>query len=421
MTGLEILFWLTVLFILHAYAGYPLMLLVLGRRRPHRVRERDHHPLPFVTLIISAYNEEKVLEAKIRNSLALRYPEDRLEVVVVSDGSTDRTEAIASAWADHGVRLVRCPVRLGKSRALNYTLDDVSSEIVVFSDANSHYEPDALEKLVRPFGDPEVGCVTGRLVYDKGRRGRLVTGGEGLYWRYENLLSRLESRIGSALVATGTLFAIRRDLFPHLDGDVANDFQIPMEISARGYRILYESEAVAHEMACSDSREEFRRKVRIVLRGLVGLTRMPRGLSPLRIFQFFSHKVARWLIGSAALQLLVLNVLLAGRPFFAFTLALQILFYGLAVVGRLLPGRVREWKIVCVPFYFTMVNMAALVAIIRFLAGHRLVVWDKAETTRGEPSTAGGLGPIRVLHGRTGFSQEVEEPQAGAVQTAGRR
>lgn len=426
MQILEIVFWFAIGFIAYAYLGYPLFLFLLGRLRRRRIPRAETEPLPSVTLLISAYNEERVLLAKLENAVSLDYPRDQLDIIVVSDGSTDRTDAIVEECSHRGVRLVRCPARMGKSHALNYVMPMVRSDLVVFSDANSLYDSKAVREIVRPFADPEVGCVTGRLVYN-GNGSTLVGKGEGLYWRYENLLSRLESRLGSVLVSTGTIFAIRRHLFPRLDGDVANDFQIPMEISAKGFQVVYSPDAIAREQTCEHCWEEFDRKVRIILRGLVGFRKLPKKTPALRLFQFFSHKLARWLIGPALVLLLATNIALAANPFYQIILAMQFIFYSLATIGWIWHNRTREIKTIYVPFYFTMVNLAATTALARYFAGHRLVTWEKAETSRAEPLTEPPadsrreeLGALHVLPSTGGLKPEVGEATASVVEKLSR-
>jgi len=227
----KLLFFIVLGCIIYSYAGYPLVLLLMGIFRG-RKKEQSEHRYPSVALIISAYNEERVIREKIKNSLKLNYPKDRLRIIVASDGSIDATNEIVREFEGRGVQLRAFEKREGKSATLNRSVLGIEEEIIIFSDANSFYQEDALEKLVRGFIDHHVGCVVGRLIYIDNLS--YVGRGEGIYWRYESYLNKLESRLGSVLVATGTIFAIRRELFRPVMQDVANDFQLPAEVAMQG-------------------------------------------------------------------------------------------------------------------------------------------------------------------------------------------
>jgi len=336
-------------------------------------------------LFISAFNEEKVIRRKIENSLTLDYPRDRFMVLVASDGSDDRTVEIASEYADQGVEVFHFDRRRGKSAVINDVMDRLGFEVVVFTDANSLLARDALMKLARHFADPQVGCVVGRLRYVDRHTG-CVGKGEGVYWRYESKLRTLESRLGRVLVANGSIFAIRKDLFRPLFPEVANDFQLPLEIASRGYKVIYDPEAVALERSSIFWEEEFQRKVRIVLRGITGFSKMAGRLRGMLAWQFLSHKLLRWSAGLFAIAALVANAFLAsGNAFYQVVLLLQILFYLAALNGWRLRRAKKTRRLFYIPFYFAMVNAAALVAAARFLSGQRLRVWEKAESTRFSP------------------------------------
>lgn len=381
----QFVFWSSLAIVLYSYIGYPLLLFFIKvlRRNGRYASNNDYRPT--VCLLISAYNEEKVLRKKIENSLGLNYPNDKLRVLVASDGSDDRTVAIAGDYEDLGVEVFHRHQRTGKSAVLNDVMESIEEEVVVFTDANSLFAEDAIEKLVSHFQNPNIGCVVGKLRYvDKHTTS--VSKGEGLYWRYEGLLSRLESSLGSVLVANGSIFAIRRDLFTKLCPEVANDFQLPIEIGSRGYGVLYESEAMAFERSAIFWQEEFKRKVRIVLRGLTGYSLMRKKLAGLRSFQFFSHKLLRWVIGPLLFVALASNVMLVGESsFYSVMLALQVVFYLAALNGWRVRRARKPHPLFYVPFYFTMVNLAAGVALAKFLSGERQSTWDKAESARLTP------------------------------------
>jgi cellulose synthase/poly-beta-1,6-N-acetylglucosamine synthase-like glycosyltransferase len=258
---------------------------------------------------------------------------------------------------------------------------------------------------VRRFDSDSTGCVVGRLVYMDNES--YVGKGESLYWRYEGLLNRLESRLGRVLVATGTIFAIRRDLFRPVLKDVANDFQLPAEVASQGYSILYEPGAVAYERSTYFFREEFSRKRRIVVRGLTGFSHLRHDFGgPMRTFQFVSRKLLRWCVGASLPVIYVASAMLLDKPFFAALFILQNIFYIFAIIGAFLRrGRVRT-KIFFVPFYFVMVNAAALAAIFTFLAGGRLSSWEKAETTRHVEEDQFIEPALKVIEG----SKKVSDP-----------
>ncbi len=377
----QLLFWGSVTLILYAYFGYPAFLYVLGRLRQSRVTP-DTGEAPDVCLVISAHNEDAVIREKIENSLALTYPREKLTILVASDGCTDHTVDIAREFVDSGVRVYHHAQRRGKSAVLNDAVEMIKAGIVVFTDANSLFERDAIEKLVSHFADPKVGCVVGRLRYVD-RDATSAGKGEGIYWAYEGLVSRLESRLQSVLVANGANFAVRREFIRELFPEVANDFQMPIDVADAGGGVVYEPAAVAVERMTSNWQEEFGRKTRIVLRGLTGFSMLRGRIRGMRRWQFVSHKLLRWSVGVFAAIALVANAALAfASPLFTTLLLLQLVFYTAAIVGWRRRGAERPGWVLYIPFYFTMVNAAAIVAMANFLVGRRQSVWEKAPSTR---------------------------------------
>ncbi len=378
----QLLFWGCVGLVVYAYAGYPAILFVWGRLRPRR-RRTEPAPVepPRVAVVVSAWNEAAVIRRRIENCLELDWPRDRLSIVVADDGSTDETVSIAREYVELGVRVVHDARRRGKSAVLNDVVPHLDADVVVFTDANSRFESDAVRRLVERFADERVGCVVGRLRYVDPRRSASGRG-EGLYWRYEGALSRLESRLGRVLVANGSIFAMRRSLFRPLYPDVANDFQIPVDVRAQGFDVLYAPDAVATEPVAARWDEEFGRKVRIVLRGLTGYARLRSRIRGVHRWQFVSHKLLRWFVGAAALGALVASAALADGAFYAAALGAQAAFYAAAAVGWATRRREPPLRWATVPCYFAMVNAAALVALARFVSGERLSVWSKAESAR---------------------------------------
>jgi len=381
----QLLLWGSVLLIAYIYVGYPALLYLIGRIRKPYIPPEHLVSHPSVALIISAFNEEQVIRQKIRNSLALDYNPELFSLIVVSDGSTDETPAIVREFENQGVQLYHSVVRKGKSAALNEVVRQLDHDIIVFTDANSVFSPDAVQMLCRNFEEPTVGCVVGRLRYIEDGAS-CVGKGEGMYWRYESKISRLESALKSVLVANGSIFAIRRSLYRDVHPAVPNDFQTPIDIAAEGHGVVYECEALAEERTTSHWLEEFRRKVRIILRGLTGFSTLRHQLRGMRRWQLWSHKLLRWMVGLMLLTAFISNsVLAASSTFYTITMAVQVLFYLVAMLGWWLKNSHTPRRFFYLPFYFTMVNAAAMVGLLKFLAGQRQSVWEKAESTRLVP------------------------------------
>ncbi len=395
----QLLLWGSIFVVLYSYFGYPILLYLIGKfgRRKHP-QPADNGETPSVCLIISAFNEENVLYDKIQNSISQKYPADKLTILVASDGSTDRTVEIARGFAEYGVEIVHHNERRGKSAVLNDVIPRRGEDVIVFTDANSVFSEDAISRLVRSFSDPSIGCVVGRLRYTD-RKTSSVGKGEGAYWKYEGMVSRLESTLSSVLVANGSIFAIRRDLFQTLYPEVANDFQIPIDIAANGAGIIYEPHAEAIEHTTELWREEFQRKTRIILRGLTGYSVLSHRIRGFRRWQFISHKLLRWMIGVYLLTAFAANaVLVSTSSFYAGIFVCQVVFYSFALVGSRFRHSGKPKKIFYVPFYFAMVNAAALVGLIKFIGGKRQAVWEKAESTRtrvsADQGNDSGLGSV---------------------------
>jgi cellulose synthase/poly-beta-1,6-N-acetylglucosamine synthase-like glycosyltransferase len=381
----EFLFWISVSALLYVFVGYPLLLLVLGKiaQRPGVLKTAIR---PHVTLIISAYNEEEVIEEKIRNSLALDYPREKLEIIVVSDASTDGTDDIVRRYMAEGVVLKRMTVRRGKTAGLNETVPLARGEVIVFSDANVFYARDVIEKLVRNFGDPTVGCVTGNSCYldsEASNAGK----SENTYWGYERFLKIKESQIGSMVGSDGAIFAIRKDLAGPLGPDDINDFVTPLQIVSQGYRNVFEPEALCHEHTVSQLAQEFRRKVRIVSRSWHGLFRVKTLLNPWRYgwfsFQLVSHKLLRWLAPAFLSSIFLFSFVIGGDDGKReIALGAQIIFYSLGVLGVLLDRAMVGTRWLSFPAYFVVVNAASAVGTIRYMLGERVNTWEPERSVR---------------------------------------
>lgn len=381
---LETIFFASTALVAYHYLLYPGAVILLARFRrpgpPTQTRSGDGAQLPFVTMVIAAYNEERVIEGKLENTLSLDYPSERLRVIVAAHGSSDRTAELAGRFQSHGVTVLHDPVRRGKTAALNRAVEAATSEIVLFSDANNHFNADALKQLVRHFDDPSVGGVCGlKQVYATADRESAV--GDGMYWRYESAIKIAESQLGSITTADGEIFAIRRALYRPLDESLINDdTAITIELVRNNYRVLYEPAARSYEQASIRIEDDFNVKVRMVSGGFQTLSRYWRLLIPPRnafAWAFFSHKVLRWLAVEFLILMLVCSLLLVAQPFFQVMLLAQVAFYLLAWIGWRLRKRRALPLALYVPFYFCAMNLAALFGLYRHLSS--TTQWKKAE------------------------------------------
>lgn len=384
---MELVFWAGAIIILYSYLGYPALLLLLNRLVPAAGPFADNSRLPTVSLVIAAYNEEKVIGDKIKNSLEIDYPEESFEIVIASDGSTDKTNSIVGEWArrDRRVRLLELP-RRGKSEAINRAMERIKGEIAVFSDANTVYSPDSIKRLVRRFNDPGsmTGCVCGRLVYKE--TGRAASGrGEGIYWRYETSLKMMESRLGFIAGANGAIYAIRKALFePLAAGTINDDLVISMRIVRKGYRSVYEDKAVAYEDVAPTVESEFRRHVRDGAGHYLAVFHLMGLLNPLlgtRSLIYLSHRVLRWCAPFLMIMMLSANIALMGDNFYALLLVPHVGFYMLAIAGLLII-KTMPWPMpffVYGPFYFCNLNLALFFGFIKALTGSQGPAWERTE------------------------------------------
>jgi cellulose synthase/poly-beta-1,6-N-acetylglucosamine synthase-like glycosyltransferase len=371
-----VVFWSAMSVLVYVYAGYPILLWLLAKlaRRPVAAAGVE----PRVCLLIAANNEESVIEDKVRNSLALDYPSDRLEILVASDGSHDKTNDIVRSFASRGVRLLAFPERRGKISAINEGMREIDAEVVVLSDANTFLRKDAIRALAGNFADAAVGAVSGDVVLTGDRAA--LAGSEDLYYRYERALQRLESEIGSLVGVDGALYAIRRELFVAPPADtILDDMAIPMAILRAGRRVVFEPSALAVEMGSSSSSEEFSRKSRVVAGAVQFLGRPDSGLRAddiQSIFSLVSHKALRWLSPAFAIMAFIASVMLAPTSaFFAAVLAVQLLVIAGGLVGCI--PAVRRLTVVALAHYFCLVQAAAAVGFVRGLSGRQAVAWRR--------------------------------------------
>lgn len=363
MVAVEILFWASLLALLWTHALYPLVAAVLARVRTRRVHAEPIEPS--VTVVVAAYNEEPVIAQRLENLLALDYPADKLQIVVTSDASTDRTEEIAAGYS--GVRVISNP-RGGKVAAQDNAVRSTESEIVAFTDANATWAPDALRRLVANFADPEIAYVCGRLVLEAADGSNR----EGVYWRYEMAQRRAESRLGSITGGNGSIYAVRRSDYVEVDPKWGHDLSFPYRMVQAGRRAVYEPEARAFEKPTPSNETEYRRKVRmfehcweITLRGSM-LKRLPPGY----LLQVVSHRVLRYASGVLHVVLLATSVALLGEGLvYRLALAGQLLLLAAAAVG------------VGIARYYTLVTWATVVALWNYLRRGVPAAWEPARDT----------------------------------------
>jgi glycosyltransferase involved in cell wall biosynthesis len=374
-------FWGAVAVLAYTYAGFPLLVLARAAVRPRPYRTGDVRPP--VSVLIAAHNEATAIGPKLESVLAAAYPGGRREVIVASDGSDDGTEEVVRRYEDRGVRLLALP-RVGKAAALNRAIAVATGEVLVFTDANSALEPDAVTALVRPFADPTVGGVAGDQRYRRRGDEAAVTGGERRYWDFDRLLKVAESRAGNAISATGALYAVRRELVGEVPEGVTDDFATSTGVIAAGARLVFAPDAVAWEPVAASGEVEFGRKVRVMTRGLRGVV-VRRELLDVRRHGFYavqlvSHKVLRRLMVVPLAVLAVASPALwrRGRLYRLATVG-QVLFYGAGAAGLLAgsSGRRRgRHRLLAIPAFFCLVNAASVKACWNLVTGRRIDRWE---------------------------------------------
>jgi len=374
-----VIFWLCAALIGYIYIGYPILLRLLPKARAAGEEVGDYQPS--LTLLVPAYNEAAVIEETLRNKLWQDYPREKLEIIVISDESTDGTDDIVARLAreDGRIRLVRQSPRQGKTAGLNRAVEGAKGEVLIFSDANSQFGLGALNYLAACFADPAVGYVTGKMVYVN-EEGNLVGDGCGAYMRYENHLRQLESDVSSVVGVDGGIDAMRTELYQPLNPDQLPDFVQPLKVVAQGKRVIYQEKALLHEESLSDSDSEFRMRVRVSLRALWALWDMKKLFNPFRYglfsLQLISHKLLRYLAFIPLLLTLLTSLVLADHHW-VYTLAAggQLLFYGAATYAAVSPQG-QKIAFCKLAFYFSLINFAALVASLKFLKGEKIVTWQ---------------------------------------------
>jgi cellulose synthase/poly-beta-1,6-N-acetylglucosamine synthase-like glycosyltransferase len=375
---LETLFTGSIVFIFLSYFGYSFSLYLLSIIRKKRVEKAAY--FPFVSVILTAYNEEKRIEEKLRNTLALDYPKDKIQILVSSDGSTDQTNAIVKKYHKDRVELLAIEERRGKENAQKEAVKHANGDVLVFTDIATQLDPEGLREIVANFADPSVGCVSSedRVI---GKNGELS--GEGFYVRYEMWLRKLESRVNSLVGLSGSFFAARKEVCQDFSGDMQSDFRTVLNSVKLGLKGVSDPQTIGYYQDVSDESREFDRKVRTVLRGLTVFFQHLEFLNIFRYglfsYQFFCHKLLRWLVPIFLCIALVSNIILALKSYvFVILLIGQLLFYGLALWGWY-GKKGTPSVLVRIPMYFCVVNASILVAWWRYITGQRLVMWTPSE------------------------------------------
>ncbi|MGE5670407.1 MAG: glycosyltransferase family 2 protein [Fibrobacterota bacterium] len=376
MQVLIFILWISIFLAFFVYFGYPLTLTFLSLFRRKKVLRAPITPM--VSLIITAYNEEKRIREKLENTMKLDYPREKLQVIIASDGSTDKTHDIVREYADRGVVLFEVPDRKGKENAQAQAVRIATGEIVVFSDTATRLDPKGLQEIVSNFADPQIGCVSSedKMISEDDTD----VGGEGFYVKYEMWLRALESRCNSVVGLSGSFFAARKEVCKDFSPKMQSDFRTLLSSMKKGMRGVSDPNAIGYYQDIKDKSREFQRKVRTVLRGLTVFFNHPEFLNVFKFglftYQYLSHKLMRWLVPVFLCAALIANSMLATvSPLYFWLLVAQGLFYGSALLGILFPS-LTKIVFIKIPAFFVVVNASIFVAWIKFLKGERVVLWQ---------------------------------------------
>ena len=379
----QIIFSLSVAALIYVYVGYPLLVYLFGEIFPLSVKKGDF--APFVTILITAYNEEKAIRTKLENALQIDYPKAKLEILVASDGSTDKTDEIVKEFADKGVKLFRQEGRMGKTFTQNKAVEEAKGEIILFSDATTDYETDVLQVMLPNFADEKIGCVAGKLIYvDESKSG--VGKGAKSYWNYETFIKKAESRACSLIGASGCLYAVRKSAYQPMYPEACSDFLICTVLYQQGLRSVYEPKAVCSEETNRQTQKEFQMRVRVIGQTFTDLWRNREMLNPLRsgfyAIELISHKLLRYAVPIFLLLIFVSSAISAfySNLFIGF-FALQVLFYLTAFIAWLFEKREKSGGIFAIPLYFVLANLASVIAFYKFLRGETYARWEPIRET----------------------------------------
>ncbi|MCU7694178.1 glycosyltransferase family 2 protein [Haoranjiania flava] len=384
------IFWLSAFIVFYAFAGYGILLLFLVKMK--KIFNKKKHTTyngiyqPMVTLLVAAYNEEDCIEEKILNCFELNYPKEKLQIAFVTDGSNDSTPEKISKYKD--IHLFHLPERNGKMAAIKRVMPHLHSEIIVFTDANTRLNPQAIDELIRHYQNPKVGAVAGEKKIVVSAYADASSAGEGFYWKYESALKKLDYELYSNVGAAGELFSIRKSLYQPVESDtIIDDHMIAMRIAEAGYIIAYEPKAFAIETGSANSQEELKRKIRIAAGGIQSILRLKKSANPFHnfilTFEYISHRVLRWTITPFLLILIfVLNMFIVAQHqqiIYKTTLLLQIFFYLMVVPGYFLERRNIKIKVFFLPYYFCLMNYAVIAGISRYVRSKQSAAWEKSK------------------------------------------
>ena len=389
LTIINFIFWFSFALIFYSYVGYGILIWILVRIKKLWKKPApfimDEDSLPQVALVVAAYNEEDFIERKIANSLELDYPEHKLELVFITDGSNDLTPDIIRKF--NKIKLLHQPERRGKVAAMNRAIHQVQAPIVVFCDANTLLNKECIRNIVRHYADPKVGGVAGEKRIWQNTADAAAAAGEGLYWKYEGALKKLDSDLYTTVGAAGELFSVRRELFESApEGTIIEDFVQSLKLCVNGYVLRYEPDAYAAEAPSASIKEEMKRKVRICAGAFQAMVLLKDLFNvfkyPIVSFQFISHRILRWTLCPVALiTLLITNIIIvaiAPSPFFTLVLILQGAFYVTGITGWIFASKNIRLKAVYVPFYFLFMNISVFIGFNRFIRNKQTVLWEKA-------------------------------------------
>jgi len=389
---LKVLLLLSLFLVFYTFLGYGILLYIIIKiKRAWKVTNANwftEQEMPTLTLVVAAYNEVYIMEDKIKNTLALNYPKQKLSLVFVTDGSNDGTPEVIQQY--NSIKLLHKPERSGKIAAVHRAMLEIDTEIVVFTDANTFLNTDALLLIARHYKDETVGAVSGeKRVFSNTND---ATVGEGIYWKYESALKKWDAELYSVVGAAGELFSVRKSLYEAVPIDtILDDFMISLKIAEKGYRIVYEPAAYAQETSSANIQEELKRKVRIAAGGMQSILRLQSLMNPFKhpilSFQYISHRVLRWTVTPFLLIIsLLLNLVIVingASVFYNTLLYAQVLFYITALLGWLFESRNMRIKLLFIPYYFCMMNYAVLAGIIRYLKKNQSAAWEKSKRQTG--------------------------------------
>ena len=381
-------FWISIFIVFYTFMGYGIVLYGLVKLKnllKQKVNFTQEEVLPTVTLLIAAYNEEDLILEKGADCLALDYPKNSLQIIFVTDGSTDRTPALLQDI--EGVSVLHSNERTGKMAAIKRSIPFVNGQILVFSDANTFLNKEAIKELVKHYNNPKVGAVAGEKRIMSSAEDDASAAGEGFYWKYESFLKKMDYELYSNVGAAGELFSIRKHLYPEVESDtIIDDHMIAMRIAERGFIIAYEPNAYALETASANSKEELKRKIRIAAGGIQSIFRLRKAANPLNnltlTFQYISHRVLRWTITPFLLPLiLLLNIIICIQSttlIYQFLLFAQIVFYACAIFGWIFEQTSIKIKAFFIPYYFCLMNYAVIAGIFRYFKKSQSAAWEKS-------------------------------------------